>query len=189
MRRRPELPWPPTADGRVQDGEGWAWGRQASTTWLSRPQGPQKTATMAVNLSIAHCWPHPVSLSAFLSLALWPLLPARVWWMLLSDRGAGPEEGRRPVLWWGLRGVESSGVKPGWSGALCTGNDDNDKDSSCSHFHSSFITSPTTSLEGERVGVIVMSRAADEGCSERESEVKNLGQRHPHSDPSLTLLL
>lgn len=61
------------------------------------------------------------------------------------------------------------------------------------HFHTSFLTLPTTPLEEDRVGVIVVPHAADSGvrvfCVPRESEVKDLVQRHPKCSPSLTLFL
>lgn len=51
-----------------------------------------------------------------------------------------------------------------------------------------FLTPPTTPLEGAGVGVIVMSRVADDDAQrERVYEVKGLVQRHPNSCPGFTL--
>lgn len=66
----------------------------------------------------------------------------------------------------------SSGTEAGWCGAPPTGNN-NISNQGTEHFHTSFLTLPTTPLEAAGVGVIVMPRVAAEGAW-RESEVKDI---------------
>ena len=70
---------------------------------------------------------------------------------------------------WGLRRrgrkCREPGVKPGWSGTLPAGNNNNNtKAPGTEHFHTSLLTSPTRPLEGERVGGIVTPHVADKGA-------------------------
>lgn len=109
---------------------------------------------------------------------------------MLSNQGTVPVAGGQAVTLFcgqgsagGVGRVESSGVEAGWCGALPTGNNNGSKEGT-EHFHISFLTSPTTPLEGAGVGVIVMLLRA---LRKRESEVKDLVQRHPNSCPVLTL--
>lgn len=130
----------------------------------SGPQPQRPSPCLAVNLGRAHCRPHPVSLSAFLSLSSRPGRPAGPALGRSLPGGRSESSGKSPLSCvggskvWGAQGLSLGGVELSAQVVTTT------KAPAAEHFHTRFLTSPTTSLEGERVGGMVMPYAANQGA-------------------------